>query len=171
MFDSITKALAYLKDNTSTFWNSKAILQGRLNDIAAQLTKARSAGDQASMGKLIVLKTQTQNLLKEHDALWSKFNPFKEWLGSNSLGVFPIWITAGAIALAGTIYTFLEKVRNDGKALDLIKAGILKPTEAAALMQSGSLASSLSGAGNLLMWGAVAYALFLFGPSLMKRLT
>jgi len=169
MFDSILKALDYLRSSANTLLNAKGILTNRLAEIQRALEVAQRANDQASMGKLIVLRTQTQALLNEQNSLWTKLNPFSSWFSTNTLGVFPVFIVAGAVALASAIYIFLEKVKNDGKTLELLKAGIVSPSQAQALIGGSALGNVLDNASSVLMWGAIAYALFMLVPMFTKR--
>lgn len=168
MFDSVMNALQYLKQNISTLWNAQSILSNRLVTIQAAMKKAQTANDQPALGKLIVLKGQTEQLMKERADLASKLNPFSTWFSSNSLGVFPVWMVAGAVGLATTLYAFLEKLKNEGKALELVQAGILKPEQAKAILTGGGISESFGNISNLLMWAAIGYALVVFGPSLLK---
>jgi hypothetical protein len=108
-------------------------------------------------------------LLREQAFLWDKIAPYREWFSRTpSLGILPllpVWITAGGIGLATTLYLFVEKVRNEGKTLDLIKAGVLKPADVQAMMQGGSV---LDSAGSIVKWAVIGYALFLAVPLLFN---
>jgi len=172
MFDSLTKAFAYIKQNWNKFWNMKQELNARLTTIDQAMTKAQASNDQASLGRLIVAKSQTLALLREYQDLTNKVNPLKSFLASsNELGVLPIWLAAGAATIATTLYLFFQKVQNEGKALELIQQGILAPSEAKAIFSGGGITDTLGGVNKIIMWGALAYALFLFGPQISKRLT
>lgn len=173
VFDSITKALAYLRENITRFFGMKSTLQSRLTEIERLTNEAKQSNDQASMGRLIVAKSQTYALLREYEAMTNKLNPFRTFFSSDSsptLGILPVWIATGAATLAASLYLFFQKVQNDGKALDLIKAGILKPSEAQAILSGGGIGGALGSASSVVMWGVLAYALFLFGPQLSKRI-
>lgn len=168
MFDSVTKALTYLRESVSMLWNTKTVLEDRLTRIARAMQKAQDANNQPALGKLIILKAQTEGLLREHESLWVKLNPFRDWFASNTVGVFPIWLAAGGIGLATTLYLFFEKVRNDGKTLELIERGILTPKEAAALT-GGGFAAITGNLGTILMWGAILYGAIMIVPAFTKR--
>lgn len=173
MFDSISKALAFLKSSLTNWWRTKTILEQRLYEIATlirsyQLPSQLGPSNQEALGKLIVLKTQTQQRLREYEEFAQKLGPFRAYFESNSLSAFPIFIIAGAVGLASALYIYLEKVNNEGKALDLIKQGLLKPEQAKALLTGGGLSETLSNVNTLLMIGAGAYILFMFGPMLTK---
>jgi len=169
IFDSVTSALKYIKDSWYQFTNSGTILKNRLLEIDTLMKKADLAKDQASLGKLIVAKTQTQTLLREHEAFAQKLGPFRSYLLSEGqLGLFPLWIIGGAAALASSLYVFFEKIKNEGQALELIKKGILSPTQAASIV-GGGISSTLGSINNIAMIGLAAYGLFLVAPFLVKR--
>ena len=170
MFDSISKALTFLKQTLQNWGSTKRTLESRLIEISTVIgnLKRLPVPDQQAMGQLIVLKTQTQQRLKEYEEFAQKLGPFRDYFESTSLSAFPVFIVAGAVGLASALYIYLEKVNNEGKALDLIKQGLLKPEQAKALLTGGGLSETLSNVNTLLMLGAGAYILFMFGPMLMK---
>jgi hypothetical protein len=173
MFDSISKALRFLKDTLATWGATKRTLENRLYEIATlirsyQLPSQLGPSNQEAIGKLIVLKTQTQQRLKEYEEFAQKLGPFRSYFESNSVSAFPIFVVAGAVGLASALYIYLEKVNNEGKALDLIKQGLLKPEQAKALLTGGGLSETLGNVNTMLMVGIGAYVLFMFGPMLMK---
>ena len=173
MFDSISKALSFLKDSLTNWGRTKQTLESRLYEIATlirsyQLPGVLGPSNQEALGKLIVLKTQTQTRLKEYEEFAQKLGPFRSYFESNSVSAFPVFVIAGAVGLASALYIYLEKVNNEGKALELIKQGLLKPEQAKALLTGGGLSETLSNVNTLLMLAAGAYVLFMFGPMLMK---
>ena len=170
MFDSISKALAFLKQSLVGWSTTKRTLEARLIEISTLIGKLKQqpSFDQGSAGQLIVLKTQTQQRLKEYEEFAQKLGPFRSYFESNSISAFPVFVVAGAVGLASALYIYLEKVNNEGKALELIKQGLLKPEQAKALLTGGGLSETLSNVNTLLMLGAGAYILFMFGPMLMK---
>ncbi len=170
MFDSISKALTYLKQALSGWGGTKRTLEARLIEISTLIgnLKRQPSFDQGAAGQLIVLKTQTQQRLKEYEEFAQKLGPFRSYFESNSISAFPVFVVAGAVGLASALYIYLEKVNNEGKALELIKQGLLKPEQAKALLTGGGLSETLSNVNTLLMVGIGAYVLFMFGPMLMK---
>jgi hypothetical protein len=173
MFDSISKALTFLKNTLVNWGRTKTTLENRLYEIATlirsyQLPSQLGPSNQEAIGKLIVLKTQTQQRLKEYEEFAQKLGPFRSYFESNSISAFPIFVIAGAVGLASALYIYLEKVNNEGKALDLIKQGLLKPEQAKALLTGGGLSETLGNVNTLLMLAGGAYLLFMFGPMLMK---
>lgn len=170
MFDSITKALTYLKQAIRDMVGAKTTLLKRLDAIEATIKHCQSSNNQECIGKMIVMKSQTQALLREHESLMQKLGPFRSYIESTfGLGIFPAFIIAGAIGLASSLYIFFEKVRNEGKALELIQKGYLKPAEAKALLTGGGISETLGNMNQILLYGAIGYALLMFGPALMKR--
>lgn len=170
MFDSISKALTYLKQALSGWGGTKRTLEARLIEISTLIgnLKRQPSFDQGAAGQLIVLKTQTQQRLKEYEEFAQKLGPFRSYFESNSISAFPVFVVAGAVGLASALYIYLEKVNNEGKALELIKQGLLKPEQAKALLTGGGLSETLSNVNTLLMLAGGAYILFMFGPILMK---
>lgn len=169
MFDSISKAITYLKQAIRDMIGAKSTLLKRMDAIQATIKHGQSTGNQELIGKMIVMQAQTQALLREYEALMSKLGPFRSYFESTfSLGIFPAFLVAGAIGLASSLYIFFEKVRNEGKALELIQKGYLKPHEAKALLTGGGLSETLGNVNQIILYGVIGYALFLFGPMLMK---
>lgn len=168
VFDSIAKAVQYLKDAWKNLGSAGAILQERINTIDNLIEKAKKTNDQTSIGKLIVARSQTMALQKEREEFLQKLGPFRSYFVSEGkLGVFPVWIIASAGALATALYVFLEKIKTEGRALDLIEKGMLTPTQAQGIL-GGGVASTLGSAGTLVMWGAIAYGLFIAAPFLKR---
>lgn len=170
MFDSISKALAFLKQSLLGWSATKRTLEARLIEISTLIGKLKQqpSFDQGAAGQLIVLKTQTQQRLKEYEELAQKLGPFRSYFESNSISAFPVFVVAGAVGLASALYIYLEKVRNEGTALELIKQGLLKPDQAKALLTGGGLSETLGNVNTLVMLGLGVYALVVFGPMLMK---
>lgn len=174
MFDSISKALTFLKQTLQNWGSTKKTLENRLYEIATlirsyNLPSQLGPSNQEAIGKLIVLKTQTQQSLREYEEFAQKLGPFRSYFESNSLSAFPLFIVAGAVGLASALYIYLEKVNNEGKALELIKQGLIKPSEAKALLTGGGLSETLGNVNTMLMLGLGVYALFIFGPLLKGK--
>lgn len=168
MFSSLTNALKYLRDALKDWSRVKITLEERLRQIARMYQQARKRNDQEQMGKMIILQQQTQDNLIEYEKFAQKLGPFRSYFESNTLGVFPVFIVTGAVGLASAVYIYLEKVKNEGKALELIEKGMLKPDEARSLLTGGGISETLGNVNTMLMLGLGVYALFLFGPMLKK---
>lgn len=168
MFDSISKALAYLKQSISQMFTVKRTLDARLGRIQETIGRCVVSGNQECLGKMILLKAQTEANLREYESFMQKLGPFRTYFETNTIGVFPVFVVTGAVGLASALYLFFEKIKNEGKALDLIQTGMLKPSEAKAILSGGGIADTLSNASTLLMVGIAGYLLFLFSPSLVK---
>jgi hypothetical protein len=170
MFSSVSKALAFLKQSLNGWGATKRTLENRLIEVSRLIgdLKRKPSLDQEAAGKLIVLKTQTQQRLREYEELAQKLGPFRSYFETTTLGAVPLFIIGGAVGLASALYIYLEKVNNEGKALELIKQGLLKPEQAKALLTGGGLSETLSNVNTMLMVGLGAYVLFMFGPMLMK---
>jgi len=170
MFDSISKSIGYIKQAIRDMVGAKSTLLKRLDAIKATIKHCQYSGNQECIGKMIIAKAQTEALLREHESLMQKLGPFRNYFETTfGLGVFPVFIVAGAAGLASTLYIFFEKVRNEGKALELIQKGYLKPAEAKALLTGGGLSETLGNVNQIILYGVIGYALFMFGPMLMKR--
>ena len=169
MFDSISKTIEYIKQAIRDMIGAKSTLLKRMDAINATIRHCQNSGNQECIGKMIVAKSQTEALLREHESLMSKLGPFRSYFESTfGLGIFPAFIIAGAAGLASTLYIFFEKVRNEGKALELIQKGYLKPEEAKALLTGGGISETLGNVNQIILYGVIGYALFIFGPMLMK---
>jgi len=170
IFDSIAKAVTYIKDSYNKFVTTGHVLNARLASIHGLMEKAKKSNDQPALGKLIVAKAQAEASLREYEAFVSKLGPFRSYfISENQLGVFPVWIIAGAGALASSLYLFFEKIKNEGKALELIEKGMLSPSQASTILSGGGLAATIGNVGSVIMWGAIAYALFLFVPKFTSK--
>lgn len=170
MFDSITKAIEYIKQAIRDMAGAKSTLLKRLDAIEATVKLCQYSGNQECIGKMIVMKAQTQALLREHEELMQKLGPFRSYIESTfGLGIFPFFIGAGAAALATALYTFLQKVRNDGKALELIQQGYLKPSEAKSLLSGGGMTDTLDKVSDIIFYGAMGYAAFMLLPLFFKK--
>lgn len=168
MFTSVSSALQYLKNILYQWTGVKEQLNNRLIDIGRTIGQQRKNGDQQALGQLIVLKTQTQQRLREYEEFAQKLGPFREYFESNSVGVFPFFVVAGAVGLASALYIYMEKVKNEGNALDMIKQGLLSPSEAKSLLTGGGLSETLGNVNTMLMLGVGVYLLFLVVPMIRR---
>lgn len=169
VFDSITSAVKYIRDSWNKFTTAGHTLQARISSIQSLIDKAQKANDQTSLGKLIVAKSQAQASLREYETFIQKLGPFRSYfISENQLGILPVWIIASAGALATSLYLFFEKIKNEGKALELIEKGMLTAGQATSILSGGGMSETIGNAGKLVMWGSIAYALFMFAPMLKK---
>lgn len=171
MFSSINNALQYIKENLSRFFLMPGEFATRKIRIDKAKEDAQKQNDQVALGKLILAQSQLDASRREYDALVLKLGPFKDFLASWSLSAIPpIWIGASAVAVATALYAFFNKFQNEGKALDLIRAGLMTPKEAQALLQGGGVTDTISKVNTMAIIALVAFALFTFGPEIKKRL-
>lgn len=147
----------------------KSTLLKRIDAINATIEHCKKTNNQECIGKMLVLRSQTEANLREYEAFMVKLGPFRNYVESNLLGVFPAFIVTGAAALATSLYLFFEKIKNEGKAFELIQKGYLKPSEARAILSGGGISETLGNVSQIAMIGLAAYALFLFGPMLTKK--
>lgn len=170
MFDSIAKTLEYIKQSISEMIGAKSMLLKRLDAINATIKHCQYSGNQECIGKMILAKAQTEALLREHESLMVKLGPFRSYIESTfNLGVFPFFIGAGAAALATALYTFLSKVKNEGKALELIQQGYLKPSEAKSILSGGGISDTLDKVSNIAFYAVIGYAAFMILPLFFKK--
>ena len=170
MFDSISKAIEYIKRSIRDMVGAKSTLLKRLDAIKATIKHCQYSGNQECIGKMIIAKAQTEALLREHESLMQKLGPFRSYIESTfGLGVFPFFIGAGAAALATALYTFLSKVQNEGKALELIQQGYLKPSEAKSILSGGGISETLSNVSDIVFYGVMGYAAFMLLPLFLKK--
>jgi hypothetical protein len=146
MFLSIDSAIDYLRSKLQDFYNQSRVLRDRLITIGLLLQKARDKGDQVSIGKLIVLQSQTKDLFNDQLALEQKLMPFAQYFGiKTDLAAVPLALAGLAIAAATALYLHYQKLQNQKQALDLVAKGLLSPTEAKQIIEAGSIL----GAGGL----------------------
>lgn len=170
MFDSIAKTLEYIKQSISEMIGAKSTLLKRIDAINATIKHCQYSGNQECLGKMLLAKTQTEALLREHESLMVKLGPFRSYIESTfNLGVFPFFIGAGAAALATALYTFLSKVRNEGKALELIQQGYLKPSEAKSILSGGGISDTLDKVSTIAFYAVMGYAAFMILPLFFKK--
>jgi len=170
MFESLTSAYNYIKENWDRFWNLRTSIEQRLAKIATLREQAKRVNDQETLGRLILAESQAKQTQREYADLVGKMNPFRSLiLSSNHLGILPIWLAAGAATIATSLYLLFNKFQNEGKALALIERGLISPSEAKTLLSGGGISDTLGNVSSVLMWGAAAYALFLVAPLLTKR--
>lgn len=171
MFDSIEAAVAYLKQNINKF----LLMPGEFATRKIKIDKAREVAqknnNQEALGQLVMQEAALNQSRAEYDALVQKIDPIKDYIASWSLSAFPLVIILTGVATATALYAFISKFSNEGRALDAVISGAMTPTEAAKILSGGGIADVLGNASYLVYAGIAAYLLFLFGPSLAKRLS
>lgn len=152
----------YIRGQIQAFFDNSRVLRDRLMTIGKLMQTAKAKNDQPALGKLILLQDQTKDAFNEQLRLEQQLMPFAQYFGVNaSLGALPLVLGLAAIALAGAMYLQFEKVKTQGKALDMVAQGLLTPAEAAKITDStligvgGGIGLALpvvAGLGFLLFW-------------------
>lgn len=163
-FPTIDSAENYIKGMLQSFFDNSKVLRDRLMLIGKLMQTAKARNDQPALGKLITLQQQTKDAFNEQLRLEQQLTPFAQHFGVNvTLGALPLVLGLAAIALAGAMYVQFEKVRTQGKALELVSQGLLTPSEAAKITDS-SLIGFGGGVGLALpLVAAGAFLLFWMG--------
>lgn len=173
-FPSLAAAETYLKNTLQDFYNQRGVLTGRLTAIVKLKDAAIKADNQPAIGQLIVMREGVMSLLREHMALEERLEPFRGYFGVHqynpALGVLPLVMAGGALAVATSLYLYYEKLKNQGKALDLVAKGILPAEQAESILNPGLFSGGLGQVSSILMLAVGGYALFLFGPMLSTLL-
>lgn len=161
-FPTIDSAENYIKGMLQSFFDNSRVLRDRLMLIGKLMQTAKARNDQPALGKLITLQQQTKDAFNEQLRLEQQLTPFAQHFGVNvTLGALPLVLGLAAIALAGAMYVQFEKVRTQGKALELVSQGLLTPSEAAKITDSsligfgggfGLAMPIVIGLGVLLIW-------------------
>lgn len=159
---TVATAENYIRGQIQNFFDNSKVLRDRLMTIGKLTQAAKSKNDQDALGKLIVLQSQTKDAFNEQLRLEQQLMPFAQYFGVNvTLGALPLVLGLAAVALAGAMYLQFEKVKTQGKALDMVSQGLLTPAEAAKITDStligvgGGIGLALpvvAGLGFLLFW-------------------
>lgn len=164
-------ALDYLKSKVASLFAARGVLQDLYG--RAIVLRQKSMGTENAV-RASQLVTDLISALDDQTTLENRIRSVvpDAWIPQN-LGLFPLIIGVGAVAIAGAVYLHLQRVAEHQQTLDLVQKGILTPAQAIALQSSeGILGGGLSGiTGNIstiLMLAVGGYALFLFGPMLSK---
>jgi hypothetical protein len=130
--------------------------------IGKLLQAAKQKNNQDALGRLIVLQSQTKEAFNEQLKIEQQLQPFADYFGvKQTLNALPVVLGLAALAVAAAMYVQFEKVRTQGKALDLVSQGLLTPAEAAKITDStligvgGGIGLALpvvAGLGFLLFW-------------------
>lgn len=166
------QAMDYLQGKVAEVFNARGKLQEMYGRAVVARQKAMGTTNAVKASQLVDDLTVT---LQDQAALESRVRAIvpDSWV-PQSMGIAPLIIGLGAIAIAGVVYLHLQRVAQHADTLALVERGILTPAQAVALEQSGGIlgAGGLSGiTGNvstLLMLAVGGYALFLFGPMLSR---
>jgi hypothetical protein len=167
-------ALDWLKGKVGALFAARGILQDTYGRALAAQSKARTPETIAKSAQLVADLTVS---LQDQTSLENKVRSVvpSSWI-PQSLGLFPLVIGIGAIAIAGAVYLHLQKVAEHRDTLALIEKGVLTVAQAEALQSGGSLLGSGGFTGitenirYILLFGASAYALYLFGPILANMI-
>lgn len=161
-FPTIASAENYIRNQIQNFFNNSRVLRDRLLVIGRMMQTAKEKNNQDALGQLIVLQSQTKDAFNEQLRLEQQLMPFAQYFGVNTtLGALPLVLGLAAIAVAGAMYLQFEKVRTQGKALEMVSQGLLTPAEAAKITDStligvgGGIGLALpivTGLGYLLFW-------------------
>lgn len=168
-------AVEWVKGKAAELFAARGVLQDAYG--RALLAQQKSMGT-ANAVKASQLVADLTILLGDQTSLEDKVKTIiPASMLPQQLGIFPILIGAGAIAVAGAVYLHLQRVSEHKQTLALVEKGIITPAQAVALESSGSffggggLSGITSNLSTILWLGVGGYALFLFGPMLSKLLS
>lgn len=161
-FPTVDSAENYIKGKVQAFFDNSKVLRDRLMLIGKLMQTAKARNDQPALGQLITLQQQTKDVFNEQLRLEQQLIPFAQHFGVNvTLGALPLVLGLAAVALAGAMYLQFEKIRTQGKALEMVSQGLLTPSEAAKITDSsligfgggfGLAMPIVIGLGVLLIW-------------------
>jgi hypothetical protein len=166
------QAMDFLKGKVADVFNARGQLQDMYGRAVVLRQKAMGTENATRATQLVDDLTVT---LQDQTSLEDKVRAIvpASWVPQN-MGIVPLFIGIGAIAIAGAVYLHLQRVAEHQQTLALVEKGVLTPAQALALEQSGGILGSggLSGiTGNIqtiLLFAVGGYALFLFGPMLSR---
>ncbi|MGH9932311.1 MAG: hypothetical protein ACREA9_24175 [Pyrinomonadaceae bacterium] len=173
-FYTTDDALAYLKSKVSDLFAARGTLQDAYGRALLAQSKSLTPENRARVTQLVADLTAA---LGDQKSLEDKVRTVvpAAWV-PQQLGILPLIIGAGVIAVAAAVYLHLQNVSAQRDTLALVEKGIITPAQAVALQSGGSLfgGSGLSGItsnlSTIVMVGVAGYALFLFGPMLSRLL-
>jgi len=148
-FPSLASAEEYLRGKLQDFYNQRGVLSGRLAAIVKLKESAFKQNNQQALGQLELLRSGVLALLREQLDMEDRLEPFRQYFGvtiwrPTNLGVLPVVLAVGAVAVATALYLYYEKLSNQGKALDLVARGLMSTEEADAILNP-SFFSGLGG--------------------------
>lgn len=162
-FPTPQSALDYLQSKITEFYRQSSVLTDRLREVIRLKQEAVKAGDQASIGKLIVMQSQIRQLLDEQVQLEIRLQPFVDAFGFTGLSAVPLLLIPVAVGVATLLYLHFQKIQAQRDALDLIKRGMLTPSQAEGILNTGlDFSGMLGGFSGLLVPGAVLVGLYLY---------
>ncbi len=165
------QALDYLKGKVAELFAARGVLQDAYG--RALLVRQKAMGTENAV-RATQLVNDLTTALGDQTSLENKVRSIVPIAWTQQLGIVPLILGAGAIAVAAAVYLHLQKVAEHRETLALVEKGVLTPAQAVALQSSGSLfgGGGLSGItsnlSTLLLIGVAGYALFLFGPMLVR---
>lgn len=165
-------AVEWMKGKAAELFAARGVLQDAYG--RALLAQQKSMGTENAV-RATQLVNDLRTSLDDQTSLEQKVKAIlPASMLPQQLGIFPILIGVGAIAVAGAVALHLTQVAKHRDTLALVEKGILTPSQAIQMQQSGGLlgGGGLSGItgniGTILMFAVGGYALFLFGPMLSK---
>ena len=168
-FPSLQSAEDYLRGTIQDFYDQRGVLAGRLRAIVKLKEAAIKKNDQQALGQLILMRESVMALLREQVTMEERLEPYKDYFGNvvvgrpATLGLLPLVLAVGGVAVATALYLYYEKLKNQGKALDLIAKGLL-PAEQADAILNPSFLSGLGGSFSMVgiaIAGGLALVLFI----------
>lgn len=162
-FPTPQSALDYLQSKITEFYRQSSVLVARLNEVSKLKAEAITRNDQETAGKLIVMHSQVRQLLDEQVQLEIKLQPFVQAFGFTGLSGVPLVLIPVAIGVASLLYVHFQKIQAQKQALDMIKAGMLSPSQAEGILSTGlDFSGMLGGLSGLLVPGAVLFGLYIY---------
>lgn len=172
IFFTPDSAMDWLKGKVGAVFAARGVLQDAYGRAIVASSRMMSAENRMRVTQLIEdlkdsIESQTSLENKIRSVLPASMLP-------QTLGLAPLIIGAGVIAIAGAAYLHLQNVAKQRETLALVEKGLITPAEAVQLQSTGSIlgAQGLAGItgniGTILMLGVGAYVLFMFGPLLAR---
>lgn len=165
-------ALDYLKAQISSLFAARGTLQDLYGRAILARQKSLGTTNAARADQLVADLTSS---IDDQTTLENRIRSVvpDSWV-PQSMGLFPLIIGIGAVAIAGAVYLHLQRVAEHQQTLALVEQGVLTPAQAiqlessSGLLGSGGLSGITGNIGTILTLGISAYALFLFGPMLSR---
>lgn len=172
IFFTPDSAMEWLRGKVNAIFAARGILQDQYGHAIVARSKTMSGENRVRLNQLIEdlkssLESQTSLENKIRAVLPASMVP-------QTLGLAPLIIGAGVIAIAGAAYLHLQNVAKHRETLALVERGILTPAQAIQLQSTGTLlgGAGLSGItenlGTIMMVAVAGFALYLFGPMVAR---